>query len=213
MLFSSINCLIMYKLENKYFFKKEIAFLKVRMQLFQLFQLQLLVKFKTCIPLLSVWSIQFQSHPHFVSSPYIWWGQSVATERKWFVRIYESAALHFPYFTSLYAGPVPFGSNHPPPTSSIDLFAPLLPEAVYPKGEWLSIRDSALRCTESRLNALWFPYCASWRRERAGKIESWVTKDRKRIFGNCLSVSNINKLSSKHIQLRKRSVKNNYVSN
>lgn len=120
-----------------------------------------------------------------VSSPYIRWRWSVATEviRPNLRKCSSSRVFHF---LLSWVGTLRRQSS--PPTSFIDRpFTPLLPEAVYPKGEWLSIPGSALRCAGSWLNALWFPYCASWRRGRAGKMKSWVIKDRKGI-GNCPSV-------------------------
>lgn len=108
--------------------------------------------------------------------------------------------------------PVPFDGNHLPPTSFIDRpFAPLLPEAVRPKGEWLSIRGCALHCTGSRLNAFRFPYCASWRRGSAGEMESWVTKAREESVWAFLIL--INCLRGTYSSSEYSSVKNNYIRN
>lgn len=152
-------------------------------------------RFKDCIhpSLLRVWSIQFQSKPiSFLAHICMMRVEcSNGSDSYKFTKVQ--------LFTRILLlsnnKPVPFGGNHPPSsTSSIDRsFAPLLPEAVYPKGEWLSIRSFALRYTGSRLNALWFPYCASWIRGSAGQMESWVTKNCEEIFEKCPNVFNIHK--------------------
>lgn len=89
-------------------------------------------------PFRHVWSAQLKPPPLNTRR---------SIERKWFVRIYESAALRA-YFTSL---------KTCPSTTLVDLLyrsalrTPLAGSCIHLKGGWLSIRSSALRCTGLRL--------------------------------------------------------------